>query len=91
MAVSYCKKGRGLIKINGCPIELVEPEILRYKVFEPILLLENVPEFVTMGAQGLTPAMWSQLRELGYYCTILIASARYFDCAVRRAASTATL
>jgi len=39
VAVSYCKKGRGLIKINGCPIELVEPEILRYKVFEPILLL----------------------------------------------------
>ena len=37
--MSYCKKGRGLIKINGCPIELVEPELLRYKVFEPILLL----------------------------------------------------
>jgi len=39
VAVSYCKKGRGLIKINGCPIELVEPEVLRYKVFESILLL----------------------------------------------------
>merc|ERR1712083_1272108 len=39
VAVSYCKKGRGLIKINGCPIELVEPEILRHKVYEPILLL----------------------------------------------------
>merc|ERR1711934_75714 len=39
VAVSYCKKGRGLVKINGCPIELVEPELLRYKVFEPILLL----------------------------------------------------
>ena len=39
VAVAYCKKGRGLIKINGCPIELVEPELLRYKVFEPILLL----------------------------------------------------
>ena len=39
IAVSYCKKGRGLIKINGSPIELVEPVLLRYKVFEPILLL----------------------------------------------------
>lgn len=39
VAVTYCKRGRGLIKINGCPIELVEPEILRYKAFEPILLL----------------------------------------------------
>merc|ERR1711865_462925 len=33
VAVAYCKKGRGLIKINGCPIELVEAEMLRYKVF----------------------------------------------------------
>ena len=39
VAVTYCKTGRGLIKINGTPIELVQPEILRYKVFEPILLL----------------------------------------------------
>ncbi|KAK4742322.1 hypothetical protein SAY87_000323 [Trapa incisa] len=38
-AVTYCKRGRGLIKINGVPIELVEPEILRFKAYEPILLL----------------------------------------------------
>ncbi|CAI9101901.1 OLC1v1000057C1 [Oldenlandia corymbosa var. corymbosa] len=39
VAVTHCKRGRGLIKINGVPIELVQPEILRYKAFEPILLL----------------------------------------------------
>ena len=39
VAVCHCKRGRGLIKINGCPIELVEPEILRYKAYEPVLLL----------------------------------------------------
>ena len=38
-AVAYCKQGRGLIKVNGCPIELLEPEILRLKTFEPVLLL----------------------------------------------------
>eukprot|EP01101_Sappina_pedata_P002168 TRINITY_DN12427_c0_g1_i1.p2 TRINITY_DN12427_c0_g1~~TRINITY_DN12427_c0_g1_i1.p2 ORF type:complete len:146 (-),score=75.46 TRINITY_DN12427_c0_g1_i1:304-741(-) len=38
-AVAYCKEGRGLLKVNGCPLELVQPEILRLKVFEPILLL----------------------------------------------------
>lgn len=38
-AVAYCKRGRGLIKVNGCPIENVEPEILRVKTFEPVLLL----------------------------------------------------
>mmetsp|Transcript_30635 Transcript_30635/g.85808 ORF Transcript_30635/g.85808 Transcript_30635/m.85808 type:complete len:147 (+) Transcript_30635:70-510(+) len=41
VAVAHCKKGRGLIKINGMPIELLQPEALRYKVFEPMLLLGN--------------------------------------------------
>lgn len=39
VAVSHCKRGKGLIKVNGIPLELVQPEILRFKVFEPILLL----------------------------------------------------
>ncbi|RRT73484.1 hypothetical protein B296_00006746 [Ensete ventricosum] len=39
VAVAHCKRGRGLIKVNGVPIELVKPEILRLKAFEPILLL----------------------------------------------------
>lgn len=38
-AVAHCKAGKGLIKVNGSPIELVEPEILRLKVLEPILIL----------------------------------------------------
>eukprot|EP01120_Amphizonella_sp_Union-15-10_P007721 TRINITY_DN263_c0_g1_i2.p1 TRINITY_DN263_c0_g1~~TRINITY_DN263_c0_g1_i2.p1 ORF type:complete len:148 (-),score=34.50 TRINITY_DN263_c0_g1_i2:139-582(-) len=39
IAVAYVTQGKGLIKINGRPWTLVEPEILRYKVFEPVLLL----------------------------------------------------
>ncbi|RRT60033.1 hypothetical protein B296_00043958 [Ensete ventricosum] len=39
VAVAHCKRGRGLIKVNGVPIELVKPEILGLKAFEPILLL----------------------------------------------------
>uniref|UniRef100_J3NAZ6 40S ribosomal protein S16 n=1 Tax=Oryza brachyantha TaxID=4533 RepID=J3NAZ6_ORYBR len=38
VAVSYCKPGRGLIKVNGVPIELIRPEMLRLKAFEPIML-----------------------------------------------------
>lgn len=38
-AVAHIKKGKGLIRINGMPLELLRPEILRYKVYEPILLL----------------------------------------------------
>ena len=39
VAVCYCKRGKGLIKLNGSPIELIQPEEMRFKVFEPILLL----------------------------------------------------
>ena len=41
-AVAYCKNGRGLLKVNGRPLELVEPRILQYKLLEPILLLGKV-------------------------------------------------
>nr|ALS04340.1 40S ribosomal protein S16 [Acartia pacifica] len=38
-AVAYCKRGHGLIKVNGRPLHLVEPRALSYKLQEPILLL----------------------------------------------------
>ncbi|KAJ3023092.1 UNVERIFIED_CONTAM: 40S ribosomal protein S16 [Siphonaria sp. JEL0065] len=38
-AVAYAKQGSGLIKINGSPLELVQPEILKLKVYEPVLIL----------------------------------------------------
>ncbi|KIW91577.1 uncharacterized protein Z519_07544 [Cladophialophora bantiana CBS 173.52] len=33
------QKGKGLIKVNGRPLSLVQPEILRYKVYEPLLIV----------------------------------------------------
>ncbi|KFK26075.1 hypothetical protein AALP_AA8G199800 [Arabis alpina] len=39
VAVTHCKRGTGMIKLNGSPIELLQPEILRFKVFEPVYLL----------------------------------------------------
>merc|ERR1712189_131421 len=38
-AVAHCKRGRGMIRVNGRPLDLVEPVTLRMKVQEPILLL----------------------------------------------------
>ncbi|MRC57050.1 30S ribosomal protein S9, partial [Bacillus thuringiensis] len=38
-AVAHCKRGNGLIKVNGRPLDLLEPAMLRYKVQEPVLLL----------------------------------------------------
>jgi small subunit ribosomal protein S16e len=39
--VAFVKKGSGLIKVNGTPISLLQPEILRLKTYEPMLLLGN--------------------------------------------------
>ncbi|GMK57005.1 hypothetical protein CspeluHIS016_0308450 [Cutaneotrichosporon spelunceum] len=37
-AVAHVTPGRGLVRLNGSPISLVEPSLLRYKVYEPILV-----------------------------------------------------
>lgn len=39
--MAFVKKGSGLIKVNGAPISLLQPEILRLKTYEPMLLLGN--------------------------------------------------
>lgn len=39
VAVAYVKTGTGMIKVNGQPIELLEPAALREKSFEPVLLV----------------------------------------------------
>ncbi|KAI8951987.1 40S ribosomal protein S16 [Xylaria longipes] len=38
-AVAACKAGSGLIKVNGKPLSLVEPAVLRFKVYEPLLVI----------------------------------------------------
>ena len=39
VAVALAKEGKGLIRLNGQPLHLVEPAIMRVKAMEPILLL----------------------------------------------------
>merc|ERR1711934_428238 len=38
-AVALCQEGHGLIRVNGKPLQLLEPESMRTKVYEPIFLL----------------------------------------------------
>ncbi|CAD5222863.1 unnamed protein product [Bursaphelenchus okinawaensis] len=38
-AVVYAKEGKGLIKVNGRPLEHLQPEILRIKLQEPLLIV----------------------------------------------------
>lgn len=39
VAVALCKEGKGVIRLNGQPLHLVEPSILRIKTMEPVLVL----------------------------------------------------
>jgi small subunit ribosomal protein S16e len=43
--------GKGLIKVNGKPLALVQPEILRFKVYEPVLIL-GLDKFGTEAAKA---------------------------------------
>ncbi|EGD73770.1 40S ribosomal protein S16 [Salpingoeca rosetta] len=38
-AVALCRQGKGLLKVNGSPLSLVQPQLLREKIMEPIQLL----------------------------------------------------
>ena len=38
-AVALCQEGHGLIRVNGKPLNLIEPESMRTKVYEPILIV----------------------------------------------------
>ncbi|CAM6001557.1 unnamed protein product [Sphagnum balticum] len=39
VAVASVRSGKGVLRVNGSPVELLEPAALRVKVLEPILLL----------------------------------------------------
>jgi len=38
-AVATCKAGKGLIKVNGKPLEQIEPKALQFKLQEPLLIV----------------------------------------------------
>merc|ERR1719163_1668097 len=39
VAVALVRTGKGNVRVNGCPIHTVKPDVLRVKVYEPLLLL----------------------------------------------------
>jgi len=39
LAIAHCKRGRGSITINGCPLPILKPDILQSKIDEVIKLL----------------------------------------------------
>jgi small subunit ribosomal protein S16e len=39
VAVALVRTGTGNVRVNGCPLTTLKPDILRVKVYEPLLLL----------------------------------------------------
>ncbi|KAI0435208.1 ribosomal protein S5 domain 2-type protein [Xylaria sp. FL1042] len=63
-AVAACKAGSGLIKVNGKPLSLVEPAVLRFKVYEPLLVIgldkfANVDIRVRVSGGGQTSQVYA--------------------------------
>jgi small subunit ribosomal protein S9 len=42
VARATVQKGKGMIRVNKIPLELHEPEIARWKIFEPVTLASDV-------------------------------------------------
>lgn len=49
--MSRCTQMSVCVQINGNPLELLQPETLRYKIFEPVLLVSCRPAACSMTHQ----------------------------------------
>jgi small subunit ribosomal protein S16e len=87
VAVAYVTDGKGLIKVNGQPLSLVEPEPLRFKVFEPILLLgsnlfSNIDIRIRVRGGGYVAQIYAIRQAI---CKSLVAwQQKYVDEATKR-------
>ncbi|KAL3898047.1 MAG: hypothetical protein SGCHY_003007 [Lobulomycetales sp.] len=86
-AVAYCKRGRGLIKVNGRPLDQMEPEILRFKIYEPMLLLgidrfQNVDIRVRVNGGGTTSQAYAIRQAIAK--SIVAFSQKFIDEATKK-------
>eukprot|EP00920_Eleutheroschizon_duboscqi_P032434 GHVT01078328.1.p1 GENE.GHVT01078328.1~~GHVT01078328.1.p1 ORF type:complete len:150 (-),score=12.62 GHVT01078328.1:456-905(-) len=87
VAVALCTEGRGQIRVNGSPIELLQPEALRVKVFEPILLLgkqrfEAVDMRVRVRGGGYTAQIYAIRQAIAK--SIVAYTSKYVDEATKK-------
>uniref|UniRef100_H0VV17 Small ribosomal subunit protein uS9 n=1 Tax=Cavia porcellus TaxID=10141 RepID=H0VV17_CAVPO len=72
-AVAHCKRGNSLIKVNGRPLEMIEPRTLQYKLLEPLLLLGK------QRFAGVDIRWWSWGSDLRYPQSISKALVAYYQ------------
>jgi small subunit ribosomal protein S16e len=64
VANATVRSGKGVLRVNGSPIELLEPASLRVKVMEPVLLLglkkfQNLDIRVTVRGGGYVAQIYA--------------------------------
>jgi len=81
-AVAHAREGKGLIRINGSPIHLLQPEILRYKVYEPVLAVgedkfDSIDIRVRVKGGGHTSQVYAIRQAIAK--ALVAYYAKYFD------------
>ena len=81
-AVAFVKQGNGLIKVNGQPLELLEPEQLRYKVYEPVLIVgqdkfSNLDIRIRVSGGGITAQIYAIRSAIAK--SVIAYHAKYVD------------
>ena len=76
IAVAHCKRGKGVLNVNGYPIDGLLPESMRYKVFEPVLLIGNdkfkeVDIRVKVRGGGNTSQIFGALQSFCDACAVI--------------------
>ena len=64
VAVATVRAGKGVLRVNGSPVELIEPQSLRSKVMEPVLLLglkrfQNLDIRIRVRGSGYTSQVYA--------------------------------
>ena len=71
MAVAHCKFGKGVMRLNGQPIDVMQPECMKIKAIEPVLLLgaerfANLDIHLTVKGGGRVAQIYG--RQPSSYC-----------------------
>ncbi len=74
VAVAHTTAGKGVLKVNGSPIQLLQPDTLRVKAMEPILVLgkerfANLDIRVRVRGGGYTSQAFGTWRQ----CAVVLA------------------
>ena len=83
-AVAHAKEGKGQLRLNGQPLALIQPETLRIKAFEPILVVgedkfANVDIRIRVSGGGHTSQVYAIRQAIAK--ALVAYYAKYYDAA----------